>query len=91
MFNSVKYFALIQGFENYLALENTPNKRKSIQDQRKLLELESTKLKKKRSHYDEFEEEESRHRHDEATVEAVTEHYQALATTTKKKKKTEVI
>ena len=88
-----EYFALIQGFKNYLALENTPSKRKSINAQRTILELESTKLKTKRSSYEEFDYDESRRQHDDATMEAATEHYQTLATTSKKKKKkkTEVI
>ena len=70
-----------------MSLQNTPSKRKSIEAQRKILELESTELKKKRSHYEEFDEDDSRQRHDEATLDAVIEHYETVATTSKKKKK----
>ena len=84
--NSILYFALL-GYQNYLTLHNTPSKRKSISSQRKMLELESIKLKKKRSCYEEFDEDESRREHDKATVEAVMEHYQALSPATSKTKK----
>jgi hypothetical protein len=70
-----------------LTLENTPSKRKSIKAQREALQCESAMLKKKRSHYEEFDEDESRQRHDEATLDAVTEHYQTFPTMKKKKKK----
>ena len=69
-----------------MALTNTSSKRVSIFQQRDVLKASSIRLKAERARDKEFDEEESRQKHDEALEESVNEHYKALKTVSLKTK-----
>ena len=84
--NFYKYSKLFEGYKNFMALTNTSSKKMAIEQQRGVLQHRSTKLKADNICNEEFDEEESRHQHNQDLEDAVNDHFQDLKTVPLKRK-----
>ena len=69
-----------------MALTNTSSKKMAIEQQRGVLQHRSTKLKAEKICNEAFDEDESRHKHNQDLDDSINDHFKVLKTTTLKKK-----